>query len=507
MGFACAASVALVGMKGHLVEVEAHLAQGLPGFVITGLPDPSVAEARDRVRAAVLNSGEAWPARRITVGLGPASLPKHGSGFDIAVAAAILAAAGVAPPDRIAGAALVGELGLDGRIRPVRGVLPAVIAAARAGVRRVVVPSENAAEARLVPGVDVVGVATLRALLSFVRGESLPPEVPMPTLVPTAESTPPDLVDVVGQETGRGAVEVAAAGGHHLALFGPPGAGKTMLAERLPGVLPPLDIDAALEVTAVHSVAGTLPAGSPLIERPPYQAPHHTASIAALVGGGTGLAKPGALSLANRGVLFLDEAPEFPSRVLDALRQPLEQGEVVIARSGGVARYPAHVQLVLAANPCACASAAGDTACICSPMARRRYLGRISGPLLDRIDIQLNLEPVKASALLMEDVDVEASEAVAKRVGAARDAAAERWRGCGWRTNAEVPGGALRGRWRLPRAVTATLDRLADRGELSARGYDRVLRMAWTVADIAGSTRPAPEDVNEATFLRLRGAV
>jgi magnesium chelatase family protein len=507
MSFARAASIALVGVEGHLVEVEAHLARGLPGLVITGLPDPAVAEARDRVRAAVLNSGEEWPSSRITVGLGPAWLPKHGSGFDLAVAAAILAAAGTAPPAGLVGVAIVGELGLDGRVRPVRGVLPAVLAAVREGVVRIVVPVENAAEARLVPGVQVFGVASLQALLAFVRGTPVPEESPAVRAGPVeAVGAGMDLADVVGQELGRTAVELAAAGGHHLALFGPPGAGKTMLAERLPGLLPPLEIEAALEVTAIHSVAGVLPAGSPLVRHAPYQAPHHTASVAALVGGGSGLAKPGALSLANRGVLFLDEAPEFPARVLDALRQPLERGEVVIARSGGVARYPARVQLVLAANPCPCASAAGDVACTCSSTTRRRYLGRLSGPLLDRIDIQLNLLPVRASALLAEGNDMEESAVVARRVVAARQAAAARWREHGWRTNSEVPGGELRGRWRLARRVTEAADKGIDRGELSARGYDRVLRIAWTVADLRGHHSPTQSDVNEATFLRTRGA-
>jgi magnesium chelatase family protein len=487
------------------VEVEAHLAAGLPGLVITGLPDTAVAEARDRVRAAVLNSGQAWPTRRITVGLGPAWLPKRGSGLDLAVAAAILLADGVLPAARLLGAALLGELGLDGRVRPVRGVLPAVLAALGTGVRRVVVPAANAAEARLVPGIEVVAVDSLATLLAFARGEPTPPEPPVDEPA-NAEAPPPDLADVMGQELGRVAVEVAAAGGHHLALFGSPGAGKTMLAERLPGVLPPLDIDAALEVTAVHSVAGTLPAGCPLIQRPPYQSPHHTASAAALVGGGSGLARPGALSLANRGVLFLDEAPEFTPRVLDALRQPIERGEVVLARSGGVARYPAKVQLVLAANPCPCASPAGDVACLCSSATRRRYLGRISGPLLDRIDIQIDLQPVKAAALFMEGVQMEESAVVARRVAAARGAAAERWRADGWRTNAEVPGRELRGRWRLPRGVTASVQRMVDRGQLSARGYDRVLRLAWTVADLGGRAVPAAGDVNEAVYLRARGA-
>lgn len=501
MSYARVLCVGLVGVTGHLVEVEADLAAGLPAVALSGLPDTALNEARDRVRAAIVNSGQSWPNRRITVNLLPATLPKHGSGFDVAIACALLGGAGELPLAPLDGVAIIGELGLDGTVRPIRGVLPMVVAAARAGITRVVVPAANAAEAAVVPGVRVKAVDSLHRLVAFVRdgGRLLDPPVPEPT--PPASG--PDLAEVAGQGLGRRALEVAAAGAHHVALLGPPGAGKTMLAERLPSILPALDDEAALEVTALHSIAGLLPPGGHLLRRPPLQAPHHSATVASLVGGGSGLARPGAVSLAHRGVLFMDEAAEFSSRALEALRQPLESGRVVITRARGATEYPARFQVVLASNPCPCAKPAGDLACECTPLARRRYLGRLSGPLLDRIDVQVPLTPMRAAELLASTTPAEPSAVVADRVVKARAAAAERWKGTGWRVNADVPGPHLRqARWRLPARHTGQLRRSLDTGALSARGFDRIVRMAWTIADLDGRDRPEAGDVDEASQLR-----
>ncbi len=508
-------AVALVGLEGALVEVEADISKGLPTFNIGGLPDAACRQSAERVKAAGANRGLAVPKQRITVNLSPAWLPKVGSGFDLGIAVAVLAAAGLVPGAMVEDVVHLGELGLDGTIRPVRGVLPIVAAAARHGVRTVVVPPGNAAEASLVPGVEVVAVGDLAALAEVhqarARGEAVPPPSPpagldQPGRGSGAAAAGRDLRDVVGQAEARAAIEIAAAGGHHLVMVGPPGAGKTMLAECLPSLLPPLAPAQALEVTSIHSIVGRLPEGV-LVSRPPFVAPHHGASMAAVIGGGSGAIRPGLVSQAHHGVLFLDEAPEFATCVLQALRQPVESGRVVVARANASVAYPARFQLVLAANPCPCGKGHGKgLSCSCAPRARREYLARLAGPLLDRVDLQLVVPPVNRA--FVGGPVPESSEQVAARVARARERQAQRWADTPWRLNSHLPGPQLRAApWRLPRSATAGIDRALERGGLTLRGYDRIVRLAWTITDLAERERPGPDEVAWAFTLRAHAGV
>jgi magnesium chelatase family protein len=497
MALGRAYSVAIRGLDGVIVEIEADITSGLPGVHLVGLPDAALQESRDRVRAAITNCGNSWPMSRLTLGLSPATLPKGGSMYDLAIAASVLSAHLKTHWGRLEKTVLLGELALDGRVRPVKGVLPAVMAAKREGWPSVVVPAENLAEASLVDGIEVWGVRTLGQMQAWLNGKAAL-DGRVDTTAPAVDDSV-DLADVVGQTQARWAVEIAAAGAHHLMLTGPPGIGKTMLAQRLPGLLPDLTDDEALEVTAIHSVVGMLTGDTPLITRPPFVAPHHTSSVSALVGGGSGMARPGAISRSHRGVLFLDECAEIGTSVLEALRTPLEEGQIRLARRDGVACYPARFQLVLAANPCPCAPP-NPRDCVCPSADRRRYLGKLSGPLMDRVDLRVDMHPVLAGAF--GDHAAESTGAVRARVAAARAAAAERWREVGVRTNAEVPGPVLRRRFRLSRDAMKPLRQSLDSGRLSIRGVDRTLRVAWSLADLAGRDSPNLEDVSTALGFR-----
>ena len=503
MSLARAHTVTLTGVAGQIVDIEVDAASGIPGLTLVGLADTAVRESRDRVRAAIVNVGESWPSRKITVNLSPAWVRKRGSGFDLALACACLAAFDGIPDRALADVVLIGELGLDGAVRPVRGALPMVIAGVEQGWTRFIVADGCGPEAAMVPGADVTVVANLAEAVGVLRGTA-PPRAAV-HVERGAELPGPDLADVSGQATPRLAVEVAAAGAHHLFLYGAPGAGKTLLAQRLPGLLPPLDAEASMEVTAVHSVAGTLSPQRPMVLRPPFQAPHHTASAPALIGGGAGVARPGAASLAHRGVLFLDEAPEFSARSLETLRQPMETGSVVLARSESQVRYPARFLLVMAANPCPCGRSTGrGLDCTCTPQQKMRYSARLSGPLMDRVDLQIPVLPV-ARADLLDGRGGESSAAVRERVQAARARATSRFRGTGWQVNSELPGRDLRTTFAVREDGLAVVSDEISRGRLSARGVDRVLRVSWTLADLAGVERPGAAEVAGAVSLRGGG--
>ncbi len=500
---AIAESVAVVGMDGYPVEVEVALSSGLPGFTLVGLPDASIQESRERVRAALLSSEEQWPLQRITVNLSPADLRKAGPGFDLAIALGVLAASGRVAQERLREMCLLGELSLDGTVRRVRGALASAMAASAAGKRAILLPKANAAEAMLVGGIDVLPVDHLAQAVRFLRGEcALDPPNPGGGNG-NDQQDDVDLADVRGQGNAKRALEVAAAGGHNLLMMGPPGGGKTMLARRLATILPALTRGEALEVTRIYSVAGLLPEDAGLITHRPFRAPHQSVSLAGLIGGGSLAAQPGEISLAHRGVLFLDEAAEFRRDAIQSLRGPLEEGRVTIVRGKWTVTFPARFQLIAATNPCPCGYA-GDQlrSCKCMPGRLAAYSERLSGPVVDRIDLQVDVDRL-TKADLFHDAPGAPSAEVRDRVVDARDLQEERLSPFGLTTNAEIPAPMLEEACALTTAAKRMVEDIVEHDGVSARGVHRIMRVGRTLADLAGAQRVDDEHIAQARQFRV----
>ncbi|KQW53529.1 magnesium chelatase [Nocardioides sp. Root1257] len=514
MPFATAHTVSLHGAVGHLIDVQTDVSPGQAGVTMVGRADTTITEARDRCRMAIINSHLDWPAtKRITILLSPADLLKRGTHFDLAVAVSVLAAAGAVPGASMVDTAFIGELTLDGNLRPTAGALPMVLAAAERGIRAVFVPEPQAAEASMVPDMSVLGVRSLAQVVAILRDEEVPEADPVAPLSGARllswrgqeRLEELDLADLVGIDDARYAVEVAAAGGHHLLLSGPKGSGKTSLAERIPGILPDLTPDESLELSAINSLAGTLDPAAGMLVRPPFSAPHHDASKASIIGGGAGAVRPGEVSRAHCGVLFLDEFPLFRSDVIEALRQPLESGDVTVARRDESVTLPARGMVVLASNPCPCGDFSGDVRlnrCTCREVQRRDYRNKVTGPVADRVDIVRHLPPLRRRDALTDLVTAESSTQVRERVVAARARQADRYAAESWRLNGHAPGPVLRDRWPLSKAGQQAVDDQLYAGRLSRRGATRVHRLAWTVADLRRVDRPGLDEVAAALCLR-----